>query len=85
METIKIKILSQNEYSDEVKKLAAKQQYFKAACIGDAVTQFSKAKKLTHLEIFGGSLEVLPSPYSTQCNTLNGSLSHTQEEPPSLA
>ena len=53
METIKVNILSQNEYSDKVKKLMAnKQQYFKVACIGDAVTQFSDAKRLARLEVF---------------------------------
>ena len=52
METIKVNILSQNDYSDKVKKLVAKQQYFKVACIGDAVTQFSEAKRLARLEIF---------------------------------
>ena len=39
-------------YSDKVKKLVAKQQYFKAACISKAVTQFSEAKRLACLEIF---------------------------------
>ena len=46
METIKVNILSQNEYSVKVKKLTAKQKYFKAACVSDAVTQFSEAKRL---------------------------------------
>ena len=42
----------QNEYSDKVKKLTAKQQYFKVACVGHTVTQFSEAKRLARLEIF---------------------------------
>ena len=44
METIKVNILSQNKYADEVKKLTAEQQYFKAACVRDAVSQFSHVR-----------------------------------------
>ena len=52
METIKVNILSHNEYSDKVKKPVAEQQYLKAACVGDAVTQFCEAKRLARLEVF---------------------------------
>ena len=85
METIKVNILSQNEYSDEVKKLVAEQQYFKAACVGDTVTQFSEAKRLARLEILEFYMDEEEDSDSNDSTTLPNSAKISKTEAGKLA